>query len=232
VPEAAAHAALGLGSVFVLMTALGLALTWSRVVRCGRSSEGVVSADVILVFGAATRPDGRPSPELEARLTHAAALYRQGRAGIVLCSGGHPGENSEPRVMRAALIRLGVPANAILTDETGSSTRRSIAGLKRLGIGRWRSALFVSSSYHLHRILAEAHRQGVTAAASAAVSTPITQRFGPRTRQRAREVAASWWYALTPVTSGPRALAKPWSAPARGALPRPLSGEPAARRLG
>lgn len=227
--EAVVQAIAGLGSAFVLVISIGLGLTWSRVVRCGQTSDCATPADVMLVFGAEAYPDGRPSPELQARLDHAAALYRQGRVPLVLCSGGHPGARSEPRVMRASLIRLGVPAEAILIDEAGSSTRRSIAGVKRLGAGRWRTVLLISSSYHLHRILAEARRQGVGAIGSPAPSTPIMRRFAPRTRQRAREVAAAWWYALTPISIGPRALSGTLR---QSTLARPVNRQPAPRRVG
>jgi vancomycin permeability regulator SanA len=227
VPEAAVHAAAGLGTVLVLLTSLGLALTWSRVVREGRLSGGG-PADLIVVFGARTYPDGRPSPELEARLAHAATLYREGHAASVVCSGGHAGYASEPRVMRATLIRLGVPAEAILIHETGSSTRLSIAGVKDLTARGRTTVLAVSSPYHLHRILIEARRQGVNAVGSAAPSTPIMRRFVPRTRQRAREVAAIWWYAMTPPRWDPGRLAA-----TMGHSPmRPVNDPAPARRLG
>src|SRR5207244_292629 len=120
-----------------------LSLTWLRIRQHGRSVSNS-NADIIVVFAAAAYSDG-PSPELAARLNHATKLYEQCRAPMILCSGGHPGPNSEPKVMRRALIQAGVPEEAILIEETGSSTRRTLAAVERLGNGRWNRILVVSS---------------------------------------------------------------------------------------
>src|SRR5262245_45184927 len=172
-----------------------LALTWLRIRWHGRLAANT-PADVIVVFGAAAYENG-PSPELAARLRHAAHLYHQGLAGTIVCSGGHPGPNSEARVMQRALVDAGVPAQATLIEETGSSTRRTLAAVERLGNGRWSRILMVSSPYHMYRIMGEARRLGLPVVASPAPGTPIMKRLRPRVRQTLREVAAVWWYAPT-----------------------------------
>lgn len=183
---------------------LALALTWLGIHLHGRPRQGP-PADVIVVFGAAVRAGG-PSPELAARLRHAASLYQQGLAGTILCSGGHPGPDSEARVMRRALVALGVPHEAILIEETGSSTRRTVEAIERLGGCRWERILVVSSPYHLYRIVGEARRRGLPVVGSAPRETPLTTRLRPRVRAHLREVVAAWWYALTPP---PRERARP-----------------------
>ncbi len=184
------------GPAAVLASAAGFALTWLRIRRHGRSGS-YANADIIVVFAAATYPDG-PSPELAARLRHTRKLYSQGRSPTILCSGGHPGPNSEPRIMQRALIDAGVPEDAILIEETGSSTRRTLAAVERLGNGRWKRILVVSSPYHMYRIVTEARRLGLAVIGSAPPTTPITKRLRPRLRQTVREVAAVWWYAMAP----------------------------------
>ena len=189
----------------VVVPAAALARTWLRISRHGRSGSSS-NADIIVLFAAAAYSHG-PSPELAARLNHAVKLYERGRAPMILCSGGHPGPNSEPKVMRRALIEAGVPDDAILIEETGSSTRRTLAAVERLGNGRWTRILAVSSPYHMYRIVTEARRLGLSVVASAPATTPITKRLRPRLRQNLREIAAVWWYALAP--SGRRAVRFP-----------------------
>ncbi len=48
------------------------------------------SADAIVVLGAA-QYDGQPSPVLRARLDHAAELYIEGRAPVIVLTGGAEG---------------------------------------------------------------------------------------------------------------------------------------------
>jgi len=163
--------------------------TARRVVR-PRLPEPLAPADAIVVFGAATHR-GRACPELRARLRHAARLYAEGWAPRVVCSGGRTGGASEALAMRDELVDH-VPADAIEIHEHGSSTRATIAAARRLG-----HVLLVSSPWHLHRIAREARRQGIPAHLSAAPGGPVASHPGAHRRQLAREVAATWWYALS-----------------------------------
>src|SRR5215472_18312207 len=58
-----------------------------RNVVVGARGDQLHPADAIVVFGAAEY-DGRPSPVYKARLDHAAQLYRQGLAPMVITTGG------------------------------------------------------------------------------------------------------------------------------------------------
>ena len=192
-----------IGVVVAGAAALAAATSTLRVVRAGTRTppgpgEGATdSADAIVVFGAATWASG-PSPELEARVVHAAALHRAGLARRVLCAGGWTGERSEALAMRTSLVRAGVPAEAVLVDEGSTSTRRAITAARRAALAHgWRRVLLVSSPYHMHRAAAEARRQGLDAVPAPAPSTPVTRRFAAHARQTLREVVALWWYAAT-----------------------------------
>lgn len=166
-----------------------MVVIWVQIVRSGRGvAEGEV--DLIVVLGAALW-QGVPCPELSRRLARAAMLYRDGVGGLVLCSGGFSAGRSEAAAMREELCRQGVPAGAILVDETGSSTRRSIRAVAGLLPGRPR-VLFVSSAYHVHRVLSEARRNGLDA-----VAAPVPLRTRRAGRQHAREVIAICAYAVT-----------------------------------
>lgn len=81
------------------------------------------SADAILVLGAGVEPDGRMSDMLADRVEVAIALYRRGAAGSC-CSAAtaRPGYD-EPAAMRRAVLRAGVPEEALLLDRPGGIHR-------------------------------------------------------------------------------------------------------------
>ena len=88
--------------------------------------EGATPADVVVVLGARVLEDGTPSPTLRARLEKAVALYHQGLAPRLLFSGGvglHP--PAEARVMLELAVRLGVPPEACVLEETSHSTEQN-----------------------------------------------------------------------------------------------------------
>ncbi len=183
------------GPLLIGSTVAVLALrTLLRVERAAREST-TGGADAIVVFGAAAGPLG-PSPELGVRLDHAAELFHRGYAPRIICSGGRTGSVSEARAMREALVERGVEAVAVELDESGSSTRRTIQGLACRGTDGVEHVIAVSSDYHMHRISAEARRQGVSCAASPAPTGSLLRSSRARIRARTREVAASWWYAV------------------------------------
>jgi vancomycin permeability regulator SanA len=195
-----------------------VAVTCWRIKRASRSGLPTPGS-AIVVFGAEAI-NGRPSAELEARLRFAATLYRDGRAPLILCSGGHSGPHSEPRAMRRALVRWGVAESDIQIDEQGSSTRRSIAAATRMPAGQRRRVLLVSSPYHMYRICREARRQGLVGVGCPAPTTPVMRHGGARRRQVLREVAAIWWYAMVAATPSPLLLRRRNSAhAAKGVRP-------------
>lgn len=111
-------------------------------------------ADAIVVFGAAEY-DGRPSPVYRARLDHAAKLYHQGFAALVIASGGSGGDPrfSEGVVGREYLRSLGIPDSDLIAetqgDDTATSARRIAAILRANSL---KSCVAVSDAYHMFRI--------------------------------------------------------------------------------
>jgi uncharacterized SAM-binding protein YcdF (DUF218 family) len=121
-------------------------------------------ADAIVVLGARVYANGRPSEALAERVLTAAALYRQGLSPRLIVSGGiGEGGHSEARVMRAIAREAGVPDEAIIEDERGSSTEATVKNLdaiaERHGIRR---VLAVSHYHHLPRIKLLCTRRGLT----------------------------------------------------------------------
>jgi vancomycin permeability regulator SanA len=77
------------------------------------------SGDVAIVLGGAVN-DGKPSAGLNDNLHTAAALYKSGKAKVVLLSGSNNGSSqNEPAVMQQVVEHDGVPSNAVVLDYSG-----------------------------------------------------------------------------------------------------------------
>ncbi len=109
--------------------------------------------DAIVVMGAA-QYDGRPSPQLEARLDHAIELWPQDIAPLIVVTGGNrPGDRfTEAEASAAYLVDAGIPESAILLEDAGTSTYESLAGVAALLESRGLdSVLIVTDPYHALR---------------------------------------------------------------------------------
>ncbi len=173
------------------------ATTLWRMIRAGRPTP-LAKADAILVFGAALWLQ-TPSHTLARRTERAARLYAEGWAPTILCSGGLSSGKSEAFVMRALLLGQGVPADAVIPDDGGVSTREAIRSARRFGQGAWRLVIAVSSSYHMYRIGREARRQGLKIIPCPALRLELREwrQFVFFGRQYLRELTASAAYAAT-----------------------------------
>jgi uncharacterized SAM-binding protein YcdF (DUF218 family) len=132
-----------------------------------------VNADAILVLG--HRPPlraGAIEGELRARVEHGVALYRAGRAPLLVMSGGEstPGI-IEADVMAAHAIEAGVPEAAILREgasrDTIENARLSVE-LLRGRLGRAPRVVLVTSDYHIDRAARLVACAGAEVEASAA----------------------------------------------------------------
>ncbi len=140
------------------------AFTLWQVWATGRSDEAR-PVDAIVVMGAA-QYDGRPSPQLAARLDHVAELWPAGYAPIVVVTGGNqPGDRfTEAGSSAAYLVERGVPDSAIVQEDQGSTTLESLENVAELlqarGAG---SVLIVTDPYHALRSRMIAEDQGLDA---------------------------------------------------------------------
>ena len=101
-------------TAWVIIIALVYAVVTFAQVWWAAGADRAEPADAIVVLGAA-QYDGDPSPVFAARLDHAADLYGQGLAPVVVVTGGRqPGDTvSEARAADAYLQERGVPATAL-----------------------------------------------------------------------------------------------------------------------
>lgn len=154
-------------------------------------------ADVIIVLGAGLRPDNTPGPALTRRSLHAAHLWQQGLAPVIICTGGKPGNRTRPESDACAelLIADGVPAEAILQEGESRSTEENALYAKTLlDAHGWKTAILVSDGYHLFRAQHLFSNQGISV-----YTSPVTE-AAPSTLEYAvfvgREIIALHWQVL------------------------------------
>jgi len=124
----------------------------AQVYLVGRSDEAR-PVDAIVVLGAA-QYDGRPSPQLQARLDHALLLWRQGVAPLVVVTGGkQPTDRfTEAEASAKYLVSGGVPLDSIALENTGRTTRESLLGVREIvRVRNLNSLLLVTDPYHAER---------------------------------------------------------------------------------
>lgn len=144
--------------VLVLYYLVSLYQVWS----VGRSDQEQ-PVDAIVVMGAA-QYDGRPSPQLAARLDHVAELWPQGLAPFVVVTGGNiPGDRfTEASASAEYLIERGVPDESILREDQGSNSFESLESvaviLGELGLD---DVLIVTDPYHALRSRETAEELGL-----------------------------------------------------------------------
>ena len=169
-----------------LARVVGLLLSISLVYGCvnlaevwwvGRSDQAR-AVDAIVVLGVA-QYDGRPSPQLQARLDHALALLLEGASPLVITTGGNqPGDRfTEAEASANYLIQgLGIDyqATEILQENSGSTTRESLIGVRDIMQSRGlHSVLIVTDPYHSLRSRLIAQDLGLVAYVSPTRTSPL-----------------------------------------------------------
>jgi uncharacterized SAM-binding protein YcdF (DUF218 family) len=153
---------------------LYLVVTAIQVYQASTRNQAAQS-QAIIVLGAA-QYNGRPSPDLAARLAHAYALWHQGYAPLVAVTGGRrPGDvYTEADAGQMFLEARGVPSREILASGVGNNTWESLAAvavdLKARDIRR---VLLVSDPFHDARIAAVASALGLQGLVSPTRQSPI-----------------------------------------------------------
>jgi uncharacterized SAM-binding protein YcdF (DUF218 family) len=159
--------------VLAALLAVYLGAVFVEVWRFGRQDQAR-AVDAIVVMGAA-QFDGRPSPVLEARLTHALGLYERGLAPLVVVTGGKlPADRFTEAATSARWLRdRGVPAQAILQDPEGRTSWESLTTVAALLRARdLRRVVLVSDPYHQRRIVGMAGDLGLEAWSSPTRTSP------------------------------------------------------------
>lgn len=149
-----------------------LATLW--IVHSTGQTDQARPVDAIVVLGAA-QYDGRPSPQLAARLDHVVELWEAGYAPLVLTTGGNrPGDRfTEAEASADYLTARGVPADAIV--QVGGSTSYGSLELARTELRErgLQRVLLVSDPYHALRIRLASQELGFIAYVSPTRTSPV-----------------------------------------------------------
>lgn len=133
----------------------------------------------IVVMGAA-QYNGKPSPVLKSRLDHAAQLYADSVAPLIVLTGGAgTGDTTSEAEAAAVYLSKLVPAPALVVLPAGRTTDESIAAVAEWCRGYGiTEVVVVSDPFHMLRVRLEARRQGLTAYTSPTRTSPISARIG------------------------------------------------------
>jgi uncharacterized SAM-binding protein YcdF (DUF218 family) len=164
--------------LFVVLGAVGLGVVYFLVnlwlVHRTGASDQARPVDAIVVMGAA-QYDGRPSPELAARLDQVVSLWNRNLAPLVITTGSNrPGDRfTESQASATYLEGRGVPAAAI--EQVGGATSydslKAVSSvLKARGLHR---VLLVSDPYHSLRIRLVSEELGLTGYVSPTRTSPV-----------------------------------------------------------
>ena len=165
---------LGCCAVLLVLIVMYFAVSLFQVWSTGQSHHQG-SVDAIVVMGAA-QYDGRPSPQLQARLDHVVELWNQGVAPTVIVTGGNqPGDRfTEAESSTNYLVEQGVPAAVILAEDTGHSSWESLQNVASLASERGITRIvLVSDPYHTLRVRLMAEELGFQAYTSSTQTGPV-----------------------------------------------------------
>jgi uncharacterized SAM-binding protein YcdF (DUF218 family) len=162
-------------SMLASVVVLYFAITFVQIWLTGHE-HSAKSAQAILVFGT-TEDNGKPSPELQARLDNALALWRDHRAQWVVVTGGkQPGDVfTEAGVSATYLESHGVASSKILKG-SGHDTWQNVASV----VGKMKdrhlvTVLTVTDPFHEDRAMAIASSQGLSPYPSPVGNSPTVK---------------------------------------------------------
>jgi uncharacterized SAM-binding protein YcdF (DUF218 family) len=167
-PRRITFVSLGVAGSLLLYFLVSLVQVWNT----GRDDSFLRSrrtVDAIVVLGAA-QYDGRPSPQLRARLDHVVRLWNVPVAPLVVVTGGKQiGDRfTEAEASRDYLVSKGVPVEVIVIESRGASTYQSLEAVRdEARLNRWNDVVLVSDPYHLKRAQLVASELGMAAEVSA-----------------------------------------------------------------
>ncbi|MEY2435143.1 MAG: hypothetical protein QOC92_4868 [Acidimicrobiaceae bacterium] len=165
---------LRIGGVVAALLASYVVVTFVQVWHASHQDDAR-KAQAIIVLGAA-QFDGRPSAVLSARLDHAADLYKEGLAPLIVVTGGKQAGDrfTEAEASANYLAGKGVPGGAIERETTSTDSFDELSATARFlhqrGINE---VVLVSDPFHAYRINAIAHDVGLNAHVSPTPTSPV-----------------------------------------------------------
>ena len=161
-------------------------------------SDHAQPADAIIVLGAGLEADMSPGEALRRRADHAAELWQQNLAPVIICTGGITRQGvprSEASGCAEVLQSYGIPQSAIILEDHSRSTEENAINVHTIMTEKgWRTAILVSDSYHMLRARWLFDRIGLTVYTSPIPSSRIP--FPEYVMAIAREIGAFHWYLI------------------------------------
>ena len=151
---------------------------------------------IIVIFGAAVRPDGTASQTLRHRVDAAIRFGERFVRPLFIPTGakGRYGE-AEATVMARQLANAGFPVDAIHQETTGTDTLSSVRAIVRM-VPRQSKIFACTSAYHLPRCLVLMRLAGIKARACPPPPVPAATSLRRRWYWRLREAPALPYDAL------------------------------------
>jgi uncharacterized SAM-binding protein YcdF (DUF218 family) len=168
-----------IAKIFLLVACIGVlvfGVLASRIYSFG-NTRSEASADAAIVLGAAVWSSG-VSPVFRERINHGIYLYRKGKVGKLIFTGGqgNSGEPTESSAARDYALQSGVPAQDILIEEKSHTTYENIRYAKQVADAHnIKRVLIVSDPLHMKRAVLMAQDVGLAAEPS---PTPTTRYQG------------------------------------------------------
>lgn len=170
-------AAACIASALIMLLISGNGPVSSRLVRSLEtqyvSQEALPKAEAIVVLGGSIKPQLPPRPWIDVaeagdRPIYGARLYLQGKAPLVILSGGRikwqGGGESESSDMAKLVEALGVPRTAIVEDPTSLNTYENAVNVQKiLRTRQINRVLLVTSAMHMPRSIAIFRKIGIEA---------------------------------------------------------------------
>jgi len=124
-----------------------------------RFSSPPQAADAIVVFAGGVGESGQAGGGVPERVGKAIELYRAGYAPSIVFSSGYVFTLREAESMKAIAVANGVPADAIVLEETAVNTYENVRNSSQIAQARgWSRVLLVSSPYHMLRATRTWHK--------------------------------------------------------------------------
>jgi len=147
---------------------------------------------LIVILGAAVRPDGRASPALLRRIAGGHALAQAHPEAPIFCSGavGRFGP-SEASIMAEVLTARGVPKDRLVLDEDSRDTLQTgLAAARHIRAEGLAGAIVCTDSYHAPRSRMILHALGVHTLDGSVPAGVPQMGAGAWLRMRLRELPA------------------------------------------
>ena len=119
-------------------------------------------ADSAIVLGLALE-NGKPAPDLLARLDTARAYLEKYPEAQLILTGGNADEpgRTEAAVMRDLLTERGVPENRLILEDRAETTKENFRNISGI-VSKDGPVVMISSDYHMNRAVRNAGEEGFT----------------------------------------------------------------------